>query len=219
MTPNYAREVQDSIVAAHYPRLTASPDTVRARAQAAYAIASTIAGGLIGASLLTNPANVSDLVKVLGALALLMWLVATGLYVSAVGSKVPDVAPETVDDLNNFVHKVIEQTRKERRTVERRLRYANTVAIAATILTTLTFIFALANERGDQVDAIIAVDTATAGRLATACGVHQATLVGQVSLKSLNSQYVDIQLTQDSCPRLVRVFVPRAAVLSIQIHR
>jgi len=219
MTPNYAPEVRNSVVAAYYPRLTASPDTVRARAQAAYAIASTIAGGLVGASLLTNPANVSDLVKLLGGLALLVWLAAAGLYIFAVGSKVPDVMLKTVDDPNEFVHNIIEQTRKERKTIEWRLRCANTVAAAAAILTTLTFVFALENERGDQVDAIVTVDAATTGHLATACGAHQSTLTGDVSLRSLNSQYVDIQLTQGSCARLVRVFVPRAAVLSIQVRR
>lgn len=218
MIPTYPQEVQTAIIAAHYPRLMASPDTVRARAQAAYAIASTIAGGLVGVSLFTNPVNFSDRVKVLGAFALLLWLAAAGLYVFAVSSRVPEVVRTTTVNSNEFTDAVITRTRQERKAIEWRLCCANTTAAAAAILTTLTFVSALANERGDQIDAIVIVDAAAAGRLAGTCGVRQPTLAGQVSLKSLNSQYIDIQLTHDSCPGLVRVFVPRTAVLSIQVR-
>jgi hypothetical protein len=131
--------VVTAVVGAYYPRLVSSVDSARSRAQSAYAIANTLAGGLVGISLVTLFATAPTPTLVVGAAAVGVWLLSAGLYVRAIAS--PLMAPSSTDaqDASQFVRQVFTDIRAERCEVDNRQKQANISAIVAVSLTALSF--------------------------------------------------------------------------------
>ena len=218
--PPYAETVRNAIVAAYYPRLTAAPDSVRTRAQAAYAVSSTLAAALVGAGLLTSLSGTSWLLKSLGLAALVTWLLTAGLYASAVGSRVPDVPQSSATDANLFVHEVLAAARKEKGIIEKRLKRANLAAVAAAILTASTFFAALTTQgRNARFEATIVLNPTATRMLSAQCGLQISTLTGAVSLKSPDTAFVDVEPVHTSCPKLGHLLISRAAIVSIEDYQ
>jgi hypothetical protein len=219
-TPAYSQQVRDAIIAAYYPRLTAAPDSVRTRAQAAYAVSSTVAAAIVGAGLIVNLSEVPGYLKILGLVSFMVWLVTAGLYVTAVGSRVADVPPGSVTGPDQLVDAALKAARAEKEIIERRLRRANIAAMAAAMLTAATFAVTVVVEaRSNTAFGRLVVETNGARILSRECGNTISTLFGEISLKSLNAPFVEVMPTRASCPLLRQVLIPRNLVLAVEYPR
>jgi MFS family permease len=214
--PRYADEVRRSIVSSYYPRLTSSPDSLRGRAHAAYAIASTVAGGIIGASLLANLSTVSSTVKTLGLAAVFGWFIAAGVYVSAVSSSVPYVESQAIADPDRFVDEILKRTREEGQLVRKRLRVANSLSIAAGLLTFVTlasYLFVDENQSGVEFRVVV-VDQQEQTLLGL-CG-KAGGLQGKVASPEANIDgFLRILPTPSSCPDAEVLLLPRDSIVAL----
>ena len=114
-------DVVAAVVGAYYPKLVNSADTARSRAQAAYAVSNALAGGLVGASLLTVFSTAATTTKSIGFAAVVAWIAASLLYVRAVASPLPPEVPKNLKDGTAFVDYVLDASRTDRRTIDHRV--------------------------------------------------------------------------------------------------
>src|SRR4051794_30312353 len=133
------KDVRDAVVIAYYGRVMTGSAGARARAQAAYGIASAIAVGVIAAGLFGGLSERPGIVQ-FGALAALMaWLVAAALFLHAVASPF-ETAVTPQQDVDVFVGRVLDVVRQERATIDNWQRRAQLASAVAAIVTVATFV-------------------------------------------------------------------------------
>lgn len=213
----YTPKAVDAIVSAYYPRRVSAVDTARARAQSAYAIASTLAGVLVGAGLLTTLEDRPMPVRILGIVALIGWLAAAGLYLRAVASPVIVKRHGAQRGANNFVERVLEQSSAERDEIDARLKLANRASFFALVATAATVSLALliaddVRERGTVV--LTDSGAVSVGRI---CPQLPVDLVGEIKAGSIGSETLVVKADAGQCDEVaVDLVIARSAVAAVR---
>lgn len=166
----YPEPVCDAIISAYFGRVITAPERVRARAQTAYAIASTLAAGLLGFGLLGNLANVSRGGRLAGLCAFAAWMVAALAFISATSG--PATLPTgAISTRQDWADAVLNDVATESKRIEFRLRIAKVLGGAAVVATAVTILIAISSwssDLGRPVETVVSMDVATA--VASVCG-------------------------------------------------
>jgi hypothetical protein len=213
-------DVRNAIVGAYYPRALAVPDAARSRAQAAYAIASAIAAALVAAGVFGNldkrPANV----QALALTALVLWLIAAGLYLVAVSSPF-ESASATQTGVDAFVREVLSAAKTERDRINTWQAMASAVSGVAAVVTVAALVTAITNTPSDSQAATVVLTSKTSTAVTTACGRSATKVTGTVSPGDLQKDFVSITLDKGLCStkKKVMVSVPRGQVRAVAFNR
>jgi hypothetical protein len=213
-------EVNNAVVHAYYQRMMASSDAARARAQAAYGIASAVAAAVVAAGLFGGLDQSPAVLQLAAVTALVAWLVAAALFLRAVCWSFQIDVPRS-RGVDAFVGGVLEAVRVERTTIDRRQQAAQIASAAAGLVTVAVFAAALLTKAsGTERPATITLTSAGAASLTAACGRAPAKVTGMVKTASLHARFVEIDLDPGLCgPKGVGIAVPRNAILSLVFRR
>jgi hypothetical protein len=200
--PQVAPSVVSAIVNAYYPRVVASADAARARAQSAYAIASAVAGALVIALITSKSQTASTAAKVLGVAALALWLCAAVLYIRAIA--VPLLNEDLTDavrDPGEFAGKVLANAHQQRTEVDKRQRCANWAGIAAMVLTAAAsaVLFLDPSATNSESPGMVVLTRPGLHAIQQVCPAATRVLTGLVDRTTLNSQFISLTLTGDTC--------------------
>jgi hypothetical protein len=212
--------VLTAIVNAYYPRVLASAEAARTRAQSAYAIASAIAGALVIALITSKSQTASTAAKVLGIVALAAWLAATMLYIWAVAAPLQSQPAASTENADSFVTKALDDVERQRIEVDHLQLAANLTAILAMVLTTAAFSFLFFDTS--------AADPRSPGTLVlTPQGLHAVkqvcpgatrTLTGLVDRTTLEGHFVSLSPNRNTCPaELGSLRISREQVIAVRI--
>jgi len=212
----YSDSSVEAIVHAYYARATASPDTARGRAQAAYGIATAVAGGLVAAAVISRLPSVPDSVQLLGVVAVALWLAATSLYLYAVA--VPVQLPSSTSQprgSTEFVDAVIERAVTERKTVDTRQTRANVASAVAMVATLATFALAMFLP-AETFSASVSVSP-TSGLTSTACLRQPHVIKGDVVASSVQSNLVEIRRATVCGDTIETLYVDRQRIIEVRV--
>jgi hypothetical protein len=206
--------VIDAISSAYYARAVTAADLARSRAQNGFAVASFIAGGLVGAGLLSRIASVPVATRVIGACALVAWVVGAALYARAVAEPVA-LETGTQKSPEDFVSKVLENAKTERDNVDSRRWAAQWASVVAAALTTVAVVLGLLLTPGPETKTASVVLTAQgAAVFRVLCGVKASLVRGQLNVASLGSEFIILRSAGPGCSgRALRL--PRSDVIGI----
>jgi hypothetical protein len=176
-----------------------SSDAARQRAQAAYAIASAIAAGVVAAGLFGNIGEQPLQVQAAAILALIGWLVAAALFLHAVSSPFEiDVAPQSEEDA--FVDTALCRVREERKTIDRWQRRAQIASAVAALITVMAFVVALRSDGALRSRAATLILTsAGASALHEACGDLPRAVRGDIIPSMFGADFVEVRVAADVC--------------------
>lgn len=194
----YEASVSNAIISAYYPRVAAAADAVRSRAQGASAIASVIAGGLLGAGLVANLPEAPRSVQVLGGATLVAWLLTSVLYIRAVAAPVRSLVGTQLGS-DAFVDAVLDNARAERRAIEQRQGWARWASFLAMALTAATALGLLLGPEPDRVPATLSLSSAGADALGGLCSGRPTLISGMVEVASLDSRFVVVEAAAGRC--------------------
>jgi hypothetical protein len=198
--------VIDAIGAAYYARATAAADLARSRAQNGFTVASFLAGGLVGAGLLSRLASVPITVRIIGAFALATWVVGAALYARAVAEPV-SLTTGTQRSAEEFVSKVLENAKEERDKVDSRRKVAQRASMVAAALTTLAVVLGLLITTGPETKPASIVLTAQgAAALRVLCGTETNLVRGQLDMVSLGNEFL-----------ILRPYIPQCASRELRL--
>jgi hypothetical protein len=178
--PLVNQAVLAAVVDAYYPDLVRLGATARVRTQAAQAAATVTAAGVIG--LLISPAAgaSSVIMRIVGGLAVISWLIAAGMYMRAVGAP-PDFDGRITGafDEDELVREVLARAKDERQQVDVKRRVANRATVVAIILTSATLLcLSILGRVDEKKPAVLLLDTAQATLLRGECGYLGASATG-----------------------------------------
>ena len=129
--------VYKTVADAYYRKAIEAPTAARANSQNAYTIAAAVAAAVITAGAFADLAGEPLGVRIVGAAALVAWLLTAGLFMYAVAA--PHLRartePNRVFNELAFVEAALQSAKNERDTVNRRQLYARIAAALASLLT------------------------------------------------------------------------------------
>lgn len=210
------KEVRDVVVSAYYRRLMSSSDAARARAQAAYGIASAIAGAVVAAGFLGGLRHQAVGIQTIVAVALVAWLIAAGLFLHAVSSPFEMILESGIAE-SAFIGGALEAVRAERAKIDSWQRKARLASMVAALATAGAFLAALwSTDSPATRPATVTVTAAGSAALKAACGTVAPRLTGRVVESSLSARFMQMTLSPDMCGRQsVDVFLPSSDVLAV----
>lgn len=127
-------KVVQAVINAFYPAVLGSADAARTRAQNGYTIASAVAAAIVAAGVFGDFASAVLAVKILGVVALVLWLAAAAAYIYAVSGRVPSAEGIAIG-ADQFTLDVVQKAREAREKVEGRSSVAQALTFAAVIAT------------------------------------------------------------------------------------
>jgi uncharacterized membrane protein len=199
MSADFDHRVVNAVGAAYYARAAAAPDQARSRAQNGFAIASFLAGGLVGVGLLSRSASVPFGVRIVGAGALAAWVAGATLYARAVAEPVTlktGMQPNAAD----FVTAVLVNAQQERDKIDARRRLAQLASMAASALTAIAVALALLLTPGQATQSASVIVTAQgAAAVRILCGTEARVVHGQLDTASLDSRFISLRLDLPGC--------------------
>jgi hypothetical protein len=182
-----------AIGAAYYARAATAPDLARSRAQNGFTIASFLAGGLVGAGLLSRGASVPIAVRILGACALAAWVAGAALYARAVAEPVA-LRTGTQKSAADFVVKVLANAQEEREKVDSRRRLAQQASMVAAALTAAAVALGILLTPGQDTQSASVVLTAQGvAAVRVLCGSGARVVHGQLDPASLDSRFISLR--------------------------
>jgi hypothetical protein len=190
-----AEAVQKAVIAAYYPAALSEANSARSRAQNGYTIAAAIAAAIVAAGVFGDVAEESDLVQGLGFAALVLWLLAAVLFISAVAGRSELPQSATAADAEAFVVAALERARTESAEIEKRLGRALLSTYAAVAATLLALGFALATSApvGDQGGRLVLTKagSATVGAI---CGGSPEVVAARMNPDDLGADFAEVTL-------------------------
>jgi MFS family permease len=142
-----ADAVAAAVVDAFYRRMLSAPDLARQRAQVAYTIAGAVAAALVAAGAVADLGAKPWWFQVLGAVALVAWLVTAGLFVWAVALPYSAEAPEKIKGRAEFVQFALDDHATEQFHIDRRQAMALSAGTVAAGLTVIAIALVLLRGR------------------------------------------------------------------------
>jgi len=154
----------------------------------------SLAAGLVFAALLAKINQMSTWVKLAGVVGLVLWLLATGLYLRAVATPFDERLPD-IDNTKEFLGGASALAEKERKSIDGPLNIANILACGAAIVTVVALSATIFHSTVQRVEI-----TPTPGEqvvLSAVCGHSIVTLTGSVDSESIGTD--GIRIRPDAC--------------------
>ncbi|MGK5551624.1 hypothetical protein ACSNOI_08410 [Actinomadura kijaniata] len=211
--------VVDAISEAYYSERVRSGNSARTRAQTAQSTITLFAGGLIAALTFAALASHPLLTRAASVAAVSAWLLAAVLYVWAIASPVRQLVKiREATDIDDFVEKVLQKADIETYEVDKRQAWATKAAVAALVLSVLTF--ALAVILGPEEKAtpgVVVLDQKSPASIVGTCQLSpQNVISGTIKETTLNAPFVAISVKRGTCASGVTVLrIPRSSVRAI----
>jgi hypothetical protein len=212
--PHINEDVSKEVIASYYPQLVSAADSARSRAQGAYAIANALAGGLVGASLLTLFANAATWSKIVGFAAVGVWIMASGLYIRAVASQLPPEKRELLKSKDAFVDHVLNAASDNRKIIDFRQSLANKASVIAIMFTAVAFALLLFGPAATFKGTVNLTATA-AQSLSQTCGHTITEISGQVVTSSVSASMMTVEIPPNECAGATNIDIPSSSVSSI----
>lgn len=209
-----APEMVGAVADAYFAKEIGAPSAARERAQRAFSISGAIATTLLAAGVFTDVATSSDLVKIVGLVTLLLWVVAGSLFTYAVASPVRRVGQDKRSEASEFVSAVLDGAKRERAEIDCRSKWAHGaagLALLATVATLLLILFgSVPTSKGKL---LLAHRGATDVRQRCPDAVRGNWVEGEVQVTTLDEDFVVIEPAGNCRSAHVRLRVPQEDVL------
>jgi MFS family permease len=219
--------VMDAVISAYYPRVVAIGETARNRAQAAFAGASALAGGALGAFVVTLPRSQHPAARLLGCLAVGAWLLAVPFFVAAIARYVRPVQQSSNQDSRSdddfsrvFLREVFQRSAEERKKVDKLQQIAQLIACVALVLSFFTFVAAtFAPEQTEKSPASLVLTPAGQGALADLCHHNDRIVDGRIESASLGTPFVVFHVDANTCGGYSAILrIPRSDVAVVRVQ-
>lgn len=192
--------VLKSVIETHYPEAVKSAGTARTRAQAAQTVTSLVAGALL--AVLTVP-TLSDhiwVTKLTAVGAVGFWFLAGALYVWAVAVPVERAEPGDVEASDDLVKLVFGLVRGELTEVDKRQKWANRAALAALLMTLVTYAFVLFGpSQVSTTPGSLVLSPQGVEALEKLCPDTASPLIGEIHGQSPGDSGLSVTLLDGSC--------------------
>lgn len=169
-----------TVADAYYRKEIGAAAAARANSQNAYTIAAAVAAAVFAAGAFAGLKTEPTGVQIVGALALLAWLVAAGLFMRAVAApylRLPSEPREVTSELD-FMKAALTNAKNEAETINKRQSAARWVAGAASALTLLAIGLVLFLSPANAAkDITVRLSPADQTRLSQLCGQRVPTVV------------------------------------------
>jgi hypothetical protein len=213
-------DVRKAVIEKYYDRFVGASDAARQRAQAAYAVASAIAAGLVAAGAFGGLDERPLPVKILGPTALAAWLLTAWLFLLAVSVYVrPPKNPDSSDQVKGafaFVTEIRRRVAHERGVVDCLQQRARRMAAAAGILTVAALILAVFLPAPvEQKDGQLKLSPAGMTAVDAICPIPLASNVLDASIETatVDDEIVRFELPPGTCgPEATPIEAPQADV-------
>lgn len=188
-----------AVVNAYYPALLGSADAARSRAQNGYTIASAIAAALVAAGVFGGFADATTAVRILGVLALMLWLAAASAFMYAVAGRV--TMPEgKVETLTELVEALVNWVTDARDRVERRAAWAQGLTGGAIVVTAAALIAAAFSlSRSGEISARVLLSRHGGVEVMAMCHKHVSMLHARIDPKTLDQATVKLVTDAGFC--------------------
>jgi hypothetical protein len=197
--PRVNPQAAQELIKAYYPALVGSADAARARAQNGYTIAGAVAAAIVAAGVFGDFTSATTLVRVLGSVALGLWLLTALLYVYAVAGRVPWPAGPA-GNVHEFSKQVARFAKEGREKVEDRTRWAQLATWAAVLVTAVAILAAvLEPHRSTAVEANILLSPGGASAVSRLCSHSSNVIHGSVEPESLGRSTIAITTVAGQC--------------------
>jgi hypothetical protein len=210
-------ELHDRLYEAFFTETLKADSAARENGDRAFAVVSAVTGALVAAGVAVDIGDRSRWVQVAGMVAIVLWLGAAHAFVRTVSHATFPVGPAAKDDEVNeqWGNQTIEEALTARRVVYNKLRVARWASAAAGTVTILALSLTLADRRSATETLSVSLTRRGNRTVEKLCpGIHE--VHGRVTLASLASQYINIELPAGSCgagSRMLRL--QRAEVLGL----
>lgn len=196
-------EVQDVLVAAYYPEVVRSPIVARETAQRAFGVVTAISGALVALGALVKLPERSDLVVGLGIGALGGWMIASLLFMQAMGSRAFERS-SIPQDKAEWARLALKESIASRNKLYRWLIAARVVTLLATIATVAVLIAAVNEVRASRTErAVVRLSAHAQATLAPLCPRGSKRLHGRVNVASLRSRLIQLKPDGGQCSKRV----------------
>lgn len=149
-------DVLKAVVDAFYPDTIRGASTARTRAAAAQSVTSLIVAGLLGFISLSALQDQPLILRSIGFIAMLLWAIASWLYVWAVSAPASEQATDRlINSEDALVARILDQAEADVKEIDRRQKKANAFVLAALIATIATFAYSIFIPDSRWVDAIL----------------------------------------------------------------
>jgi hypothetical protein len=211
-----APEVQEPLLTAYYSELVKSPITARETAQRAFAVVTAISAALVAAGALVKLPERSDWVVAFGLITLVGWLIASLLFMQAMGSRAFQKSPSATSK-DDWARLAINEIVKSRNTLYRWLVAARVATLVSTILTVIVLIAAIQEVRDARTEHVtIRLTTRGARQLAPVCPRATGGIEGNVNPGALKDRFITLAADSGQCgATTTNVRIRSAKVISV----
>ncbi len=216
-------EVYKEVMTNYYKGVFGLADTARGRSQAAWAIASAIAGALVAAGVVKNLSAAAIAVQALGGAAVFAWLATGATFMWALVTPLPHTPPETRANTEDevrlaFIRNALLFYRSDLDHVQRRQRLAVLVTCLAILITVAAGSAGLAIGKPiDTVPATVSLNDDGKQTAEALCGHPVEELSGRLRSDSLKKDNLVIEVELGVCNTSQAVIViPRKQVSGVE---
>jgi hypothetical protein len=213
VAPTTDPRVIEAVGKAYYTRAVAAADLARTRAQNGFAVASFLAGGLVGAAVLRGLEAVPIAAPILGACALSAWVLAAALYARALAEPV-DLLTGEQPDADAFVRKALDNAAEERDKVDTRARSAHRVSLAAATVTVAAVAVGVLVPASQPETVFVLLSTRGMAAISELCGDETNPIRGRLETADLDAQFVTLEPDDPRCDAGV-VHLPTRNILQV----
>ncbi|GAA0562737.1 hypothetical protein [Actinomadura livida] len=229
--PRFSDEDAAEIAREYWLRAIRADESSRSRAQIAYTITSALSTVGIGIFFTAGLKAQAVPTKILAIIAVLLWILATFLYLAAVSSGAKqDDDDEASSDEQSFVDEQIDvgdlavagmmEVQEARAVVLARLRGANAASFAAILFAVMAFIASTFYAPKQEVNGLIVMTKAGSATLTSTCKRQIANLDGVINKDDLKSPFVSISVSsKSSCFAGKNVIVQRSWISAVVENR
>jgi hypothetical protein len=192
-----------SVADAYYRKEIGAAATARTNSQSAYAIAAAVAAAVFAAGAFADLKTEPIGVQIVGAGALVAWLLAAALFMRAVAA--PDLRissePREVTSELDFMRAALTNAKNETETINKRQTQARLVAAVASFLTLLAIALVLFLSPPDpSKDITVRLSPADQTRLTTLCGKRVPKVInGSTDPSTFNEEAITIDPVPSQC--------------------
>jgi hypothetical protein len=192
-------QAADELIRAYYPALMGSADAARARAQAGYTIASAVAAAIVAAGVFGDFQNAATIVRVLGSIALGLWLLTAILFIRAVTGPIQWPTKE-VEGIDEFSKTVASFASNARSRVEHRNARAQVATVLAVVLTAAAIFAAVLNpHRNTAAEANVLLSPTGVAAVSRLCSHHTNVIRGAIEPEALAKSAIQLTTAPGQC--------------------
>jgi len=192
-------KVVQAVINAFYPAVLGSADAARTRAQNGYTIASAVAAAIVAAGVSGGFASTVLAVKILGVVALVLWLAAAAGYIYAVAGRVPSAEGIAIGP-DQFTLDVVQKAREAREKVEGRASVAQYLTFAAVVATAAALgLAALFPHKSTTATAHVLLSKSGAADVARLCSTRSDVIEAKVEPEAVGKTAVVVTPVPTAC--------------------